>query len=89
MERFFKEVAINGRKASADGLIKAFPLRDIKDSLHYLHDGRLLMLAERSQVAAREIGELASVGRYIQQLTCSREAILWYDPTYQVTFMVG
>jgi cytochrome c peroxidase len=43
-ERFFKEVIINGRKASADGPIKTFPLRGIKDSPPYLHDDRLLTL---------------------------------------------
>jgi cytochrome c peroxidase len=35
---------INGRKASADGPIKTFPLRGIKDSPPYLHDDRLLTL---------------------------------------------
>ena len=44
VERFFQEVTINGRKASADGPIKTFPLRGIKDSPPYLHDGRLLTL---------------------------------------------
>ena len=39
-ERFFAERMINGRKASADGPIKAFPLRRIKDSPPYLHDDR-------------------------------------------------
>jgi cytochrome c peroxidase len=43
-ERFFKEVTINGRTASADGPIKTFPLRGIKDSPPYLHDDRLLTL---------------------------------------------
>ncbi len=43
-ERFFKPVMINGRMASADGPIKTFPLRGIKDSPPYLHDGRLLTL---------------------------------------------
>jgi len=43
-ERFFKEVTINGVIASADGPIKTFPLRGIKDSPPYLHDGRLLTL---------------------------------------------
>jgi len=46
VERFFKEVTINGRTASADGPIKTFPLRGIKDSPPYLHDGRLLTLAD-------------------------------------------
>jgi cytochrome c peroxidase len=46
VERFFKEVTINGRTASADGSIKTFSLRGIKDSPPYLHDGRLLTLAD-------------------------------------------
>ena len=46
VERFYKEVTINGRTASADGPIKTFPLRGIKDSPPYLHDGRLLTLAD-------------------------------------------
>jgi cytochrome c peroxidase len=44
--RFFSERMINGRKASADGPIKTFPLRGIKDSPPYLHDGRLLTLED-------------------------------------------
>jgi cytochrome c peroxidase len=43
-ERFFKPQLTNGRMASADGPIKTFPLRGIKDSPPYLHDGRLLTL---------------------------------------------
>jgi cytochrome c peroxidase len=46
VERFFDEVMINGRKASADGPIKSFPLRGIKDSPPYLHDDRLLTLED-------------------------------------------
>ena len=46
VERFFNEVTINGRKASADGPIKTFPLRGIKDSPPYLHDDRLLTLED-------------------------------------------
>jgi cytochrome c peroxidase len=46
VERFFKEQDINGRWASADGPIKTFPLRGIKDSPPYLHDGRLLTLED-------------------------------------------
>ncbi len=45
-ERFYEEVTINGRKASADGPIKTFPLRGIKDSPPYLHDDRLLTLED-------------------------------------------
>jgi cytochrome c peroxidase len=43
-ERFFAARTINGMKAAADGPIKTFPLRGIKDSPPYLHDGRLLTL---------------------------------------------
>ena len=43
-ERFFKPRMINGRMANMDGPIKTFPLRGIKDSPPYLHDGRLLTL---------------------------------------------
>ena len=43
-ERFFKPRMINGRMAKVDGPIKTFPLRGIKDSPPYLHDGRLLTL---------------------------------------------
>jgi cytochrome c peroxidase len=45
-ERFYKPQMINGRMASADGAIKTFPLRGIKDSPPYLHDGRLLTLED-------------------------------------------
>jgi cytochrome c peroxidase len=43
-ERFYSAQMINGRVAAADGPIKTFPLRGIKDSPPYLHDGRLLTL---------------------------------------------
>lgn len=46
VERFYNETMINGRKASADGPIKTFPLRGIKDSPPYLHDDRLLTLED-------------------------------------------
>jgi cytochrome c peroxidase len=46
VERFFKTKEINGLVASADGPIKTFPLRGIKDSPPYLHDGRLLTLED-------------------------------------------
>lgn len=45
-ERFYKPQLINGMKAVGDGSIKTFPLRGIKDSPPYLHDGRLLTLAD-------------------------------------------
>jgi cytochrome c peroxidase len=43
-ERFYEPHMINGIMAGADGPIKTFPLRGIKDSPPYLHDGRLLTL---------------------------------------------
>jgi cytochrome c peroxidase len=43
-ERFYKPRLINGRMANADGPIKTFSLRGIKDSPPYLHDDRLLTL---------------------------------------------
>jgi cytochrome c peroxidase len=46
VERFFEEKMINGRLASADGPIKTFPLRGIKDSPPYLHDDRLMTLED-------------------------------------------
>ena len=49
IERFFTERMINGRKASADGPIKTFPLRGIKDSPPYLHDDRLLTLEDTAE----------------------------------------
>jgi cytochrome c peroxidase len=45
-ERFYKPVTIAGRTAAMDGPIKTFPLRGIKDSPPYLHDGRLLTLED-------------------------------------------
>jgi cytochrome c peroxidase len=45
-ERFYNEQDIHGRWASTDGPIKTFPLRGIKDSPPYLHDGRLLTLED-------------------------------------------
>lgn len=44
VERFFTPRMINGLMASADGPIKTFALRGVKDSPPYLHDGRLLTL---------------------------------------------
>src|SRR5947199_2291845 len=43
-ERFYRPQMVNGMMASADGPIKTFPLRGIKDTPPYLHDGRLLTL---------------------------------------------
>ena len=46
VERYYTPRMINGRMASADGPIKTFPLRGIKESPPYLHDGRLLTLED-------------------------------------------
>lgn len=46
VERFFKPQTINGMMATAQGPIKTFPLRGIKESPPYLHDGRLLTLED-------------------------------------------
>lgn len=45
-ERFFNPRLINGILAGADGPIKTFPLRGLKDSPPYLHDGRLLTIED-------------------------------------------
>jgi cytochrome c peroxidase len=45
-QRFYKPVTVLGHKAVGDGKIKTFPLRGIKDSPPYLHDGRLLTLED-------------------------------------------
>jgi cytochrome c peroxidase len=45
-ERFYSAHLINGMVAGADGPIKSFPLRGIKDSPPYMHDGRLLTLED-------------------------------------------
>ena len=44
LERFFGPAMDNGMLMTGDGPIKTFPLRGIKDSPPYLHDGRLLTL---------------------------------------------
>jgi cytochrome c peroxidase len=46
VERFFKPHMINGLMATKQGAIKTFPLRGIKESPPYLHDGRLLTLED-------------------------------------------
>ena len=43
-KRFYKAQMTNGMMATAAGPIKTFPLRGIKDSPPYRHDGRLLTL---------------------------------------------
>jgi cytochrome c peroxidase len=45
-ERFYRPQMVNGEMAVGDGPIKTFPLRGIKDTPPYLHDGRLLTLED-------------------------------------------
>jgi cytochrome c peroxidase len=45
-ERFFEPKTLNGHRAVGDGSIKTFPLRGVKESPPYLHDGRLLTLED-------------------------------------------
>jgi cytochrome c peroxidase len=46
VERFYKPQTINGLMATKQGPIKTFPLRGIKESPPYFHDGRLLTLED-------------------------------------------
>jgi cytochrome c peroxidase len=46
VERFYKTQSYNGMVATKQGPIKTFPLRGIKESPPYLHDGRLLTLED-------------------------------------------
>jgi cytochrome c peroxidase len=46
VERFYKARTINDQWIHAEGPIKTFTLRGIKDSPPYLHDGRLLTLED-------------------------------------------
>ena len=45
-ERFYKLRVINGRATSGDGPIKTFPLRGIKESPPYMHDGKCMTLED-------------------------------------------
>ena len=46
VERFYKTQSINGLVATQQGPIKTFPLRGIKESPPYFHDGRLPTLED-------------------------------------------
>jgi len=45
-ERFYKQELANGMMMAHDGPIKTFPLRGIKDSPPYIHDGRCFTLED-------------------------------------------
>jgi cytochrome c peroxidase len=74
VERFYKPQMINNMKATAQGPIKTFTLRGLKDSPPYLHDGRLLTLEDtveffnlvlETQLSAQEKSELVA---FLRQL---------------------
>ena len=46
VDRFYQTQTINGMVATVQGPIKTFPLRGIKESPPYFHDGRLLTLED-------------------------------------------
>jgi cytochrome c peroxidase len=46
VDRFYQTQTINGLVATKQGPIKTFPLRGIKESPPYFHDGRLLTLED-------------------------------------------
>ena len=48
-ERFYKQELANGMMMAHDGAIKTFPLRGIKDSPPYLHDGRCFTLEDTTE----------------------------------------
>lgn len=49
VDRFYKTQTINGLVATQQGPIKTFPLRGIKESPPYFHDGRLLTLEDTAE----------------------------------------
>jgi cytochrome c peroxidase len=62
IERFFKPMTINNMYAAGDGAIKTFPLRGIKNSPPYMHDGRLLTLDDTVEFFNLILGSKLSGG---------------------------
>jgi cytochrome c peroxidase len=71
-ERFYTVRTVAGHKMVGDGPIKTFPLRGIKESPPYLHDGRLLTLEDtveffnlvlETKLTAQEKAQLAAFMR--------------------------
>ena len=60
--RFFAPLLVRGAMMTDDGPIKTFPLRGIKDSPPYLHDGRLLTLADTVEFFNLILGTHLSAG---------------------------
>ena len=46
VDRFFEHRMINGQQTKPDGPIKTFPLRGLKESPTYFHDGRLITIED-------------------------------------------
>ena len=74
VERFFKPHMEGGMMMTAQGPIKTFPLRGIKESPPYLHDGRLLTLEDtveffnlvlQTNLSAREKKDLVAFMRVL------------------------
>jgi cytochrome c peroxidase len=61
-ERFYETQTHLGHTAAGDGPIKTFPLRGIKDSPPYLHDGRLLTLEDTVEFFNLVLGVKLSPG---------------------------
>jgi cytochrome c peroxidase len=74
VERFYQPRLINGQWIHAEGPIKTFTLRGIKDSPPYLHDGRLLTLEDTVEFFTLVLGvqltprEKAALVAFMRQL---------------------
>jgi len=74
VERFYTPRTINGEWMHAEGPIKTFTLRGIKDSPPYLHDGRLLTLEDTVEFFNLVLGvqltarEKAALVAFLRQL---------------------
>jgi cytochrome c peroxidase len=74
VERFYTPRTINGQWIHAEGPIKTFTLRGIKDSPPYLHDGRLLTLEDTVEFFNLVLGvqltarEKAALVAFLRQL---------------------
>jgi cytochrome c peroxidase len=60
--RFFEPRTIAGHTMVMDGAIKTFPLRGVKDSPPYLHDGRLLTLEDTVEFFNLVLGTKLTAG---------------------------
>ncbi len=72
LERFFKPRRINGMMGGADGPIKTFTLRGLRDSPPYLHDGRLLTLDDTVEFFNLILGTRLSDGEKADLLSFLR-----------------